>query len=205
MFTVPRETPVMTPSSLIVAMLLSALLHVTVLLVAVEGRTLASRVEVCPTSMAISESLNSIELTGVGMTVMELVAVTSGFDTDVAVITALPSADAVTRPVSSPVATVGSLLHRMFLSYAFAGITVADNCRDSVTLSSPDVRLSVIPLTGIPVTETSHDAVTPEPSIADTVMTVIPGVKAVIRPEDFGIAAAPLYIFCGGIDRKHLC
>ena len=195
MFTVPRETPVMTPSSLIVAMLLSALLHVTVLLVAVEGRTLASRVEVCPTSMAISESLNSIELTGVGMTVMELVAVTSGFDTDVAVITALPSADAVTRPVSSTVATVGSLLlHRMFLSYAFAGITVADNCRDSVTLSSPDVRLSVIPLTGIPVTETSHDAVTPEPSIADTVMTVIPGVKAVIRPEELTVATSGLLL-----------
>ena len=138
---VPLATAVTTPVLLTVATDVLLLAHVTFLLVALAGVTVAVSMDVCPAAVSVSEVLFSeMPVAGIGiLTITVHCAERFVPSAVVAVIVAVPLAIAVTTPVLLTVATVVLLLaHVTFLFVALAGVTVAisvDVCPAAVSVS----------------------------------------------------------------------
>ena len=128
MVAVPSATAVTTPVLLTVTTFVSLLVHVTFLLVAFAGVTVADSVTVW--LAALNEwvvLLRVMPVAGIGIaTVTSQVAERAVPSLVVAVMVAVPSAMAVTTPVLLTVATAVLLLvHVTLLLVAFVGVTVA--------------------------------------------------------------------------------
>jgi hypothetical protein len=100
----------------------------------------------------------------------------------VTVIVVVPAFTAVTRPLPSTVATVGSDdVHLTLLSIALAGDTVAVICEVPPMLRDTLLLLSVTPVTATLDTVTEHVAVY-RPSFVVTVIVVVPAFSADTEP-----------------------
>ena len=116
---VPEAFAVTTPLLLTVATDVLLLVQVTVLLVVLEGETVAVKVSVLPTCNVVEVLFKDTLLTGT-TTVTVQVALLPLFE--VAIITAVPEAFAVTKPLLLTVATEVLLLaHVIVLFVAFDG------------------------------------------------------------------------------------
>ena len=120
----PADTPVTTPNEFTVATDVFAEDHATVLMVALDGKTVAINCLVEPVlTVVVGEILT--DTTG---TVMVIVHVAVKLPLSVvALITALPAETAVTSPDELTLALVELELHITVLSVALDGITVAVN------------------------------------------------------------------------------
>lgn len=128
MVAVPLATAVTTPALLTVATDVLLLVHVTLLLLALEGVTVAVRVDVWPADVKEREVLlRLMPVAWIGMfTVTLQVALLLEPSAVVAVIVAVPLATAVTTPELDTVATAVLLLvHVTFVLVALDGVTVA--------------------------------------------------------------------------------
>ncbi len=152
MVAVPAATAVTRPAVLTVATAVLLLLHVTFLLVALAGATVAVNCCVEPIFTVAVVGLTVTPVTTTGVTVMALVAVLLP-SCVVTVIVAVPTATAVTKPAVLTVATEALLLlHVTFVLVALAGATVAVNWVVEPITMDADVGLTVTPVTGIVTT-----------------------------------------------------
>ena len=183
MVAAPAATPVTTPASETVAMLVLLDSHVTFLFVAFAGATVAMRVSVLPILMFVEALFSETPLTAVGLTVTLHVAVLVSSAADFTVIVAEPTPTAVTTP-SSTVATSSSLdSHVTFLFVASAGATVAVSVSVSPTSSVADVlsKNTLVTATAA-LTVTSHVALI-VPSEGDAaVIVAVPSATPVTTP-----------------------
>ena len=128
---VPLPTAVTTPVlGWTVAMLVLDESHVTVLLLASLGATVAISVDVAPDVVKVMvDGVILTAVTGIfAVTVTGIVVEIVGFETLVTVIVVLPGVMPVNKPVVVTVAIAGSLeIHVIFLFVASAGSTVAFN------------------------------------------------------------------------------
>ena len=107
-----------------------------------------------------------------------------------AVMVVVPSAAAVTRPLSLTVAMAVLLEDQVtVLSVALSGLTVAESWKVSCSVSASEVLFSVTEVTGMTFLETVtvHVAVL-SPALA--VMVVVPSANAVTRPLSLTVAMA---------------
>ena len=179
----PRAIAVTSPVALTVATDSSELLHVTLLSVASAGLTVAVSCNFSPTFNEDAVRFSSIDSTGVATTVTLHSVLTPPFE---AVITASPSATAVTSPFALTVATDSSeLLHVTLLSVASAGLTVAVSCTFSPTFSEEAVRFSSIDSTRVATTVILHSALT---APLEAVITASPSATAVTSPVALTVA-----------------
>jgi len=143
---VPGPTAVITPLELTVATAVLELLHVTDLSPAFAGDIVAVAVVVAPTEIVDDVRLTTIDVGNTEDTFNVADPETFGAATLVAVITAVPAATAVTRPLAFTVATaVLELLHVTDLSPALAGLTVAIAVDVPPTDNEFGVNVTVIP------------------------------------------------------------
>ena len=182
----PTQTPVTTPELETVATVCSLLVQVTVLSVALEGKTVAVNVVVAPTMMLASVLSTDIPVTGM-MTFNSQVALLSPA---VAVIALVPSETATTWPDWDTIATDSLLLVQV--TAASLGSTVTVKSMEPPTGNVYEVGLIVILLTVVPplVTVTEHVALFPP---AKAVMVAVPAATAVIKP-DVETVATPLLL-----------
>ncbi len=145
----PRATPVTTPFWSIVAISLSAELHVKVLSVVYSGRTSAFRVTLSPTIISADSGLRMMLSAGVGITVTAQVPLA---EPHWAVIVTSPALTAVTRPFSSTVATDSSLEYHCTNSRlsASSGSGMAVIVRVSLSIIVAASGSTLTPVTGIP-------------------------------------------------------
>jgi len=184
MVAVPAPTPVTTPVLLTVATAAFDDVHVTALLVAVAGVTVAVRDVVAPTATEADTGDTDTDVTG-WVTVTVAIPFFPEPSAAVAVIVTLPAAWPVTTPVLFTVATAAfDELHVTPLSVAFDGVTVAVSVVDAPTWIDADVGLTVTPVTstGSSVTMTEADPDCPEPSVAVAVIVTVPALMPVTTP-----------------------
>ena len=132
--TLPTERAVTRPFST-VAIASSLVLQVTSPLVTFSGSTVAVSCRVSPMSIVASVLSRVMLVATIGLTVMAQVAVSSVPSAVVAVMVTLPTARAVTRPFSSTVAMVASLVLQVTSPLVTsAGRTVALSCSVSPTV-----------------------------------------------------------------------
>ena len=141
---------VTTPFSTVATAVL-LLVQITVLSVALSGLTVATKVASSPISIFSAVLSKVTPLTGIttgsgSFTVTLQVAILSPA---CAVITASPSAMAVTTPFSTVATALLLLVQITVLSVALSGLTVAVNVSLSPISSSSAVLSKVTPLTGI--------------------------------------------------------
>ncbi len=147
---VPAATPVTTPAELTVATEVLLLVHVTLLLVALAGDTVAVSVAVPPTDMLAVVGVTVTPVTGtlavVTVTVQVAVKPPSAVFT---VIVVVPAATPVTTPAELTVATeVLLLVHVTLLLVALAGDTVAVSVAVPPTDMLAVAGVTVTPVTG---------------------------------------------------------
>jgi len=187
---VPDETAVTTPPiTVATAGLLEV--HVTVLLVALPGATVAVRVSVFPGDILVLGLFNDTPVTGtvtkspaVTVTVQVAVLLPSAV---VTVIVAVPAALAVTVPLVSTAATAGLLeVHVRLWLVALLGATVAIRVSEPPAVRKRLVYLSVMFDTGTvsalpPVTVTVQAAILAS-AVVLTVIVAVPFETAVTKP-----------------------
>ena len=181
MVAVPSLMAVTRPDASTVAMEVFVLLHVTVLSVALSGLTVATSVSLSPSFRDKDVLFSAMDVTATTflLTVTEHVA---DLSPAVAVMVAVPSLMAVTRPDASTVAMeVFVLLHVTVLSVALSGLTVATSVSLSPSFKDKDVLFSAIDVTGTTkgFTCTLQVAVL---SPAWAVMSAAPSFRAVTSP-----------------------
>jgi hypothetical protein len=152
----PAEMAVTTPVLLTVATSGSLLVHVTLVLVALAGCTVATRVRVSLMPKVANTRLRVTPVTGT-RTVMVQVAVRLP-SCVVAVMMAVPSALAVTTPLVTVATVVLLLVHVTVLFDAVSGKTVGVSVNVSFTVSDAAVWFSETEATGV-VTVTTQVAV----------------------------------------------
>jgi len=189
---VPAFSPVTSPPELTLATPSLFDVHVTVLLVAFEGLTVAVRVDVLPTFKVIELLLRLTPVTGtVTVTVQVAVLLLSAV---VTVIVAVPALTAVTTPSDDTVATLLLLVVQVTaLFVAFEGLIVAVRVSLPLTCMSSVVLLSETLLTWTLLTVTVQVAVRP-PSTVLTVMTAVPALKPVTSPAELTLATDSLAV-----------
>ena len=127
--------------------------------VAVEGFMLENTLSICPTLSDFVTQDMLIDLAGTSGTVTMQSAVRLEPSVDVAVMVAVPTAWALTLPVSSTDAIESAeLLHLTFLLVASSGSTFAVNCAVLFTSNSSELLFNVIDLVNTGVTVTIHFA-----------------------------------------------
>ena len=181
MVAVPSLMAVTRPDASTVATEVFVLLHVTVLSVALSGLTVATSVSLSPSFRDKDVLFSAMDVTATTflLTVTEHVA---DLSPALAVMAAVPSAMAVTRPDASTVAMeVFELLHVTVLSVALSGLTVATSVSLSPSFRDKDVLFSAIDVTGTTkgFTCTLQVAVL---SPAWAVMSAAPSFRAVTSP-----------------------
>jgi hypothetical protein len=193
MFAVPADMPVTNPLLLTVATAVLLLLHVTFLLAALVGDTVAVSCCVAPTLMAAEVLDKETPVTAIRLTVTRQVAVFPP-SCVVTVTVVVPSDKPVTNPLLLTVATaVLLLLHVTFLLDALLGETVAVSCCVAPTLMVAEVGDRETPVTATGLTVTKQAAVLP-PSCVVTVMFAVPGDKPVTNPLLLTVATAVLLL-----------
>jgi hypothetical protein len=197
--TMPPDTAVTRPVLLTVATDVLLLLHVTLLLVALLGVTVADSCRVWPLLVNVADVwLRVMPVAGTGMfTVTVQVVVLFEPSAVVAVIVTMPPDTAVTRPVLLTVAMEVSLLvHVTLLLVALLGETVADNCRVwPLLVNVADDWLRVMPVAGTGMfTVTVQVAVLLEPSAVVAVMVALPLATAITKPVLLTVATAELLL-----------
>ena len=181
MVAVPSLMAVTRPDASTVATEVFVLLHVTVLSVALSGLTVATSVSLSPSFRDKDVLFSAMDVTATTflLTVTEHVA---DLSPAFAVMVAVPSLMAVTRPDASTVATeVFVLLHVTVLSVALSGLTVATSVSLSPSFRDKDVLFSAIDVTETTkgFTCTLQVAVL---SPAWAVMSAAPSFRAVTSP-----------------------
>jgi hypothetical protein len=147
---VPAAMAVTKPEVFTIAMAVLPELHVTVLLVAFAGRTVAVNWLVPPATMeaVVGLTLTLVTAIGAAVTVMADVAVKLPYCV-VAVIVEVPTATALTNPLELTVATeVLPELHITVLSVAVVGATVAVNWLVAPATIDAVTGLTLTPVTG---------------------------------------------------------
>jgi hypothetical protein len=192
MVALPTDTPVTAPFD-IVATALLLLFHVTFLLVALEGATVAIKVSEAPSIMVVDVLFKDtpVTATGAALTVTAQVAVLFPSSV-VTVIVALPADTPETMPLNDTEATVLLLLlHITFLLVALEGSIVATKVSDPPTVRLVMVLLSVTPVTatGAALTVTAQVAVL-LPSSVITVIVALPTDTPVTKPFEDTVATA---------------
>ena len=150
MVAVPAETAVTIPLLVTVATVLLLLDHVTFLLVAFSGNTVAVNVSVVPIVISAVGRFSVTFVTGTdaAVTVTVQVAVLPP-SCVVAIIVAEPADMAVTRPLLLTEATDGLLLVQFtVLLVALAGRMVGINVSEAPAINDNAVLFSVMPVTG---------------------------------------------------------
>ena len=187
---VPTETAVTVPPVETVATAALLLLHITVLLPALAGNTVAWSCCVAPTP-SCTDVGETVTLVGTISSTSETVQAAALLpELVLTVIIAVPRAFLVTRPVEDTVATDALLLvHVTFLLVALAGSTVAVSCCVAPTLSWTDEGETVTLVgTILPVTSvTVHVAVLP-PEVVFTVIVAVPRAFFVTTPVEDTVA-----------------
>ena len=183
----PSERAVILPSSSTEATSGLELSKVRDLSVAVSGSTVTMIVLVSPTNISRSSPeipIASLSIMMPDASVSITVTSHSAFKplVVVAVIIALPTLTAVTRPFSSTVATVESEeVQKTDLSVVVSGSTVASSCRVSVAFSVAVFLLSDIAPARVGTTLTFKEAETPD--LAVMLIVVEPSKRAVTLPS----------------------
>ena len=175
MVAVPNFLAVTTPLET-VATVASDVVQVTVLSVASLGLTVAVRVTVSPTFREADVLLRVTLVTGVGITVIEQVAV---FSPAFAVIVAVPNFLAVTTPLETVAIVASDVVQITVLSVASLGLTVALRVTVSPTFREAKVLLMVTLVTGVATTVIEQVAVL-SPALA--VIVAVPNFLAVTTP-----------------------
>jgi hypothetical protein len=128
---------------------LPATLHVTALLVALVGKTVALNVSVLPMSISSVVLFRVTPVTGIGALTVTAQDAVKPPSTVVTMIVALPVAKAVTKPLADTEAKALPPLHVTFLLVALEGKTAAINVSVAPMLRVRADLFSVTPVTGI--------------------------------------------------------
>jgi hypothetical protein len=183
---VPAELPVTTPTELTIATTVLLLDHLTALLVAFDGATIAVSVSEEPASIVNAVLPRLTPVTAMGVTVTLHIA---AFPPSAvfAVIVAVPTVFPVTTPPKSTVAIDELPLdHVTVLFSAFDGATVALSVALSPILTDSVVLLRLTLVTAIGVTVTLHIAVFP-PSTVVAVIVAVPTAFPVTTPLELTV------------------
>jgi len=171
-FVNPSEIAVTTPELLTDATAGLEECHVTFLLDASEGWTVAVRVTISPAFTLAEEGFTETPVTGIEDT-MTCEAAASPFVV-VAVITVVPEETAVTCPEELTVATsVLPELHVTLGYEAFAGSTVAVSCCVPPGASVADAGETVTPVTGIYFWHMSIRSILAKPPVVSAVKRIV--------------------------------
>jgi len=188
---VPGATPVTTPAVVTVATAGLLLIHVTVLLLALAGNTVAMSVSLPPTPIEVVDLFKVMPVGLINTTVTTQVA-----DNPlkvVPVMVAVPADTPVTTPAVVTVATPGALLTQVTVLFnALAGVMVAVNVVDSLTLMVVDEGDMLIPVGTTLVTVIDDVAVKPFTVVA--VMVAVPADTPVTSPVALTLATAGLLL-----------
>jgi hypothetical protein len=186
----PAATPVTTPFATVATAVL-LLVHVTALLVALEGETVAVKVDFASLARVrlVLSRLTPVTVTA-ALTVTEQVAVWPPSFV-VTVIVALPALTAVTVPFETLATEVLLLFHVIFLFVALVGATVAVSVSVPPTIRLEDDLFKVTPVTETEVEMTVIAQVAVLlPSTVVTVMVAVPALTPVTVPFDDTLATA---------------
>jgi len=191
----PAEIAVTVPDVFTVATAVLDDVHVTALLVAFAGLTVAVKVSVPPTVRDVAFLFRLTPVTGtVGIVTVTLQIAVLAPSVVVTVMLAEPAETAVTLPLASTVETeVLEDVQVTALLVAFVGLTVAVKVSVPPTVREVAFLFRVTPVTatvGI-VTVTLQMAVF-NPSVVVTVIVAVPAETAVIRPDELTVATAVL-------------
>ena len=192
---VPLATPVTIPELLTVAMAELLVVQVTVLLVALDGATVAVRALVAPTFTATVVGVTDTPVTGTVtlLTVMFELAVKLPLWV-VAVIKAVPLATPVTTPELLTVAMAVLLEDQVtVLLVAVEGATVAVRAEVPPTLTVAEVGVTETPVTGIVTLLTVMvELAVKLPLWVVAVILAVPAATPVTTPELLTVATAVL-------------
>jgi hypothetical protein len=199
MVAVPGLTPVTTPVvELTVAIEVERLLHVTFLLEAFSGVTVAARGVVLPTTTeTVPDGVMVMPDTILGVTATLLVAVTSLPSSAVALMVTVPTLTPVTTPVAASTVALELLLllHTTFWFVALAGKTVAESVVVLPTPTETDpVGVMVMEATSTDLTITLFSAVFPLSSFAVATMVAVPELTPVTTPVEASTVAISVFL-----------
>jgi hypothetical protein len=186
----PADTPLTSPLVDTVATAVLLLLHVTALLVALDGAIVAVKVSLFPTRRLVDALFKVTPVTDtVPLPPLEMLTEQVAVLLPSAVLTviiALPVETALTWPLADTVATaVLLLLHNTYWFVALAGATVAVKVSEPPTVSESAALFKETPVTGtlVPllVTLTAQVAILP-PSTVVAVIAVLPALMPITTP-----------------------